>query len=129
MEELKTYDYNASDQDEFSAFCYESSNHNEYENKSPIKLNDKWLQELSSYFKLNNLLNCFREPEEQKHDISISNSILNSIIDKKLGTVTYHYNNKKSMKAYHTYDYPEIFYNKKLYNNPSEWIKNEFRKK
>ena len=70
-----------------------------------------------------------REPDEQKHDISISNSVMNSIIDKKLGTITYHYNNKKSMKAYHTYDYPEIYYNRKLYNNCDEWIKYEFLKK
>jgi hypothetical protein len=70
-----------------------------------------------------------REPDEQKHDISISNSVMNSIIDKKLGTITYHYNNIKSFKAYHTYDYPEIYYNRKLYNNCDEWIKNEFLKK
>jgi hypothetical protein len=129
MEEVKPYEYNGSDPGDFSAFCYESSNDYGEDNKSPIKLNDNWLGELSSYFKLNTLLNCLREPHEKKHDISISNSVMNSIIDKKLGTITYHYNNKKSMKAYHTYDYPEVYYNRKLYNNCDEWIKHEFLKK
>ena len=113
MEEVKPYEYEGSDPSDFSAFCYESSNDYE-DNKSPIKLKDNWLEELSSYFKLNKLLNFLREPDEQKHDISIS---------------TYHYNNTKSFKAYHTYDYPEIYYNRKLYNNCDEWIKNEFLKK
>ncbi len=54
------------------------------------------------------------ENTKPKHDVTISNTIMNSIIDKKLGTITYHYDNKKSIKAYHTYDYPEIYYNKKL---------------
>ena len=34
--------------------------------------------------------------KKPKHDITISNTIMNSIIDKKLGTITYHYNNTKS---------------------------------
>ena len=74
MEEVKPYEYEGSDPSDFSAFCYESSN----DNKSPIKLKDNWLEELSSYFKLNKLLNFLREPDEQKHDISISNSVMNS---------------------------------------------------
>ena len=60
---------------------------------------------------------------------------MNSIIDKKLGSITYNYsnnhysnNNTKSKKAYHTYDYPEIYYDKKLYKNTTEWIKEEFKK-
>ena len=54
-----------------------------------------------------------------------------SIIDKKLGSITYHnnVNNSKSKKAYHTYDYPEIYYNKRLYENTTEWIKEEFTNK
>jgi hypothetical protein len=61
-----------------------------------------------------------------KHDVTISNTIMNTIINKKLGSITYHYNNTKSKKAYHTYDYPEIYYDKKLYNNTKEWIEKEF---
>ena len=139
MEENNTNNCDDSGTTEFSAFCSESdddnnnnnndnNNDNNY-NNSPIKLKDTWLHELSSYFKLNNLLNFLREPHEQKHDISIPNSIMNCFINKKLGTITYHYDNKKSMKAYHTYDYPEVYCNKKLYNNCDEWIKNEFPKK
>ena len=129
MEKEKPYDFEGSGESDFSAFCYDSAQDYDEENKSPIKLKDGWLKELSSYFKLNCVLNFLREPGKQKHDISISNSVMNSIIDKKLGTITYHYDNTKSIKAYHTYDYPEIYYNKKLYNNPVEWIKYEFPKK
>lgn len=108
------------------------------ENDSPssprlldIKLKKNWLDELNAYFKLNNLFTCVRNDEnkKQKQDMSISNIIMNNIIDKKLGYTTYHYGNGKSAKAYYTYDYPEIYYNKKLYNNISEWLKEEFSKK
>jgi hypothetical protein len=134
MEESKLNNCDESYSTEFSAFCSDSddndnNNNDNNNNNSPIKLKDTWLHELSSYFKLNNLLNFLREPSEQKHDISIPNSIMNCFINKKLGTITYHYDNKKSMKAYHTYDYPEVYCNKKLYNNCDEWIKNEFPKK
>ena len=87
----------------------------------------KNIQEINKYFKLNTLLNLIRNTGEEKHDISISNGIMNSIIYKKLGTITYHYNGKKSKKAYHTYDYPEIYYNKKLYTNTNDWIKDNFK--
>ena len=116
--------------------CYEMYTYNESDN-SPKKINisknnsNSWIEELNAYFKLNNLFTCIRNDEnkKQKQDISISNTIMNNIIDKKLGSTTYHYNNKKSAKAYYTYDYPEIYYNKKLYNNISEWLKEEFSKK
>ena len=96
---------------------------------SPTLLNDNVMDELCKYFKLNNLLNMMRldEAKKPKHDITISNTIMNTIIDKKLGSITYYYDNTKSKKAYHTYDYPEIYYNKKLYNNTTEWIKEEFK--
>jgi hypothetical protein len=98
---------------------------------SPKLIKDSVVDELSSYFKLNNLLNMMRfdENTKPKHDITISNTIMDTIINKKLGSVTYHYNNTKSKKAYHTYDYPEIYYNKKLYNNTTDWIKEEFKNK
>jgi hypothetical protein len=102
---------------------------------SPKLIKDSVIDELCSYFKLNNLLNMIRVDENTKikHDITISNTIMDSIIDKKLGSITYHYNNNnnisKSKKAYHTYDYPEIYYNKKLYNNTTDWIKEEFKNK
>ena len=95
---------------------------------SPKLINISVIDEMCKYFKLNNLLNIIRadEKEKPKHDVTISNTIMNSIIDKKLGSITYHYNNKKSKKAYHTYDYPEVYYNKNLYDNTTEWINNEF---
>ncbi len=83
--------------------------------------------ELYRYFKLNNLLTGMRN--EQKHYITISNIIMDIIIDKKLGSITYHYGNKKSKKAYHTYNYPEIYYNRKLYYNITQFINTEFYKK
>ena len=97
---------------------------------SPKLITDGVIDELCKYFKLNKLLNMIRidENEKPKHDVTISNTIMDSIIDKKLGSITYHFNNTKSIKAYHTYDYPEIYYNKKLYNNATEWIKEEFKK-
>ena len=97
---------------------------------SPKLITDDVMHELCNYFKLNNLLNMIRvdENEKPKHDVTISNTIMDSIIDKKLGSITYHFNNSKSKKAYHTYYYPEIYYNKKLYNKTTEWIKDEFKK-
>jgi hypothetical protein len=105
-------------------------NYNDGEN-SPKLINKSWLDELNSYFKLNNLINCIRFDtiQEPKHDISISNAIMNSIINKKLGSITYYTGNTKSYKAYHTYDYPEIYYNKKIFSNVSEWLNKEFSKK
>ena len=105
-------------------------NYNTGEN-SPKLINKTWLDELNSYFKLNNLINGIRFDtiQEPKHDISISNVVMNSIINKKLGTVTYHNGNIKSYKAYHTIDYPEIYYNKQIFSNVSEWLKKEFSKK
>lgn len=94
---------------------------------SPKLVDKSWLNELNKYFKLNNLLNCLRNNGEEKHDISISNGIMNSIIYKKLGSITYHYNGRQSKKAYHTYEYPEIYYNKQLYSSTTEWIKNNFK--
>ena len=96
-----------------------------------INLNKTVLSEITSFFKLDNLFTCVRndEKKEFKKNISISKIIMDSIIDKKLGSTTYHYAGGKSSKAYYTYDYPEIYYNKKLYNNISEWLKEEFSKK
>jgi hypothetical protein len=98
---------------------------------SPKLIKDSVMDELCNYFKLNNLLNMMRfdDNKKPKHDITISNTIMDSIIDKKLGSINYLYNNSKSKKAYHTYDYPEIYYNKKLYENTTEWIKEEFKNK
>ena len=98
---------------------------------SPKLINKTWLDELNSYFKLNNLINCIRcdTNQELKHDVSISNTIMNSIINKKLGSITYYTGNTKSYKAYHTYDYPEIYYNKKIFSNVTDWLNKEFSKK
>lgn len=127
---MSFYNYSEDDHD----------HHDDYDDKlllgyipspsSPKLINDSVIDELCKYFKLNNLLNMMRldENTKPKHDITISNTIMNTIINKKLGTITYHYDNKKSKKAYHTYDYPEIYYDKKLYNNTTEWIKEEFKK-
>jgi hypothetical protein len=91
----------------------------------------KLLSEISSFFKLDNLVTSVRsdEKKELKKNISISKIIMDNIIDKKLGSTTYHYAGGKSSKAYYTYDYPEIYYNKKLYNNISHWLKEEYSKK
>ena len=106
-----------------------------------VSIDKSWKDELNAYFKLNNLFTCIKNDEniisnkiynyskKQKQDMSVSKIIMNNIIDKKLGSVTYHYENKKSAKAYYTYDYPELYYNKKLYNNISEWLNEEFSKK
>ena len=96
-----------------------------------ININKPWLEEINAFFKLNNLFGCIRndEKKEPKRDISISKIIMDNIIYKKLGSVTYHHTNGKSSKAYYTNDYPEIYYNKKLYNNISHWLSEEFSKK
>ena len=96
-----------------------------------INVNKTVLNEITSFFKLDNLFTCVRSDEKKdfKKNISISKIIMDSIINKKLGSTTYHYAGGKSYKAYYTYDYPEIYYNKKLYNNISEWLKEEFSKK
>jgi hypothetical protein len=106
-------------------------------NNSPKLINIKndnynsWIKELNSYFKLDNLFTCIHNDEnvKQKKDMSVSKIIMSNIINKKLGSFTYHYGNKKSQKGYYTYDYPEVYYNKKLYNNISDWLKEEFSKK
>ena len=96
-----------------------------------ISINKTVLNEISSFFKLDNLVTSVRsdEKKELKKNISISKIIMDNIIDKKLGSTTYHYAGGKSSKAYYTYDYPEIYYNKKLYNNISDWLKEEYSKK
>ena len=98
---------------------------------SPKLINKSILNEMTSFFKLDNLFSCIRsdEKKESRQNISISKIIMDNIIDKKLGSTTYHYANGKSAKAYYTYEYPEIYYNKKLYNNISHWLKEEFSKK
>jgi hypothetical protein len=96
-----------------------------------ININSSIFNEMTSFFKLDNLFRCIRsdEKKEPRKNISISKIIMDNIIDKKLGSTTYHYVGGKSAKAYYTYDYPEIYYNKKLYNNISQWLKEEFSKK
>ena len=98
---------------------------------SPKLINKSILNEMTSFFKLDNLFSCIRsdEKKESRQNISISKIIMDNIIDKKLGSTTYHYANGQSGKAYYTYEYPEIYYNKKLYNNISHWLKEEFSKK
>ncbi len=96
-----------------------------------ININKSIIDEMTSFFKLDNLFTCIQRDEnkEIKKHISISKIIMDNIIDKRLGSVTYHYGNKKSAKAYHTYEYPEIYYGKKMYNNVAQWLKEEFSKK
>jgi hypothetical protein len=115
-----------------------SYNHEDQSENYPrlvnVTIHKSWKDELNAYFKLNNLFTCIKKDEnrnsnKQKQDMSVSKIIMNNILDKKLGSVTYYYGNKKSAKAYYTYDYPEIYYNKKLYNNITEWLKQEFSKK
>jgi hypothetical protein len=115
-----------------------SYNHEDQSENSPrlvnVTIHKSWKDEINAYFKLNNLFTCIKKDEnrnsnKQKQDMSVSKIIMNNILDKKLGSVTYYYGNKKSAKAYYTYDYPEIYYNKKLYNNITEWLKQEFSKK
>ena len=117
--------------DDESTYTYDlqtpRSRENDEPYNSPKLVDNSWLDELNKYFKLNNLLNCLRNNGDEKHDISISNGIMNSIIYKKLGSVTYHYNGRQSKKAYHTYEYPEIYYKKQLYSSTTEWIKANFK--
>jgi len=96
-----------------------------------ININKSLFNEMTSFFKLDNLFSCISsdEKKEPKKNISISKIIMDNIIYKKLGSVTYHHTNGKSSKAYYTNDYPEIYYNKKLYNNISHWLSEEFSKK
>jgi hypothetical protein len=96
-----------------------------------ININKTIIDEMTSFFKLDNLFTCIRRDEnkETKKNISISKMIMDNIVDKKLGSVTYHYGNKKSAKAYHTYDYPEIYYGKKMYSSVTQWLKEEFSTK
>jgi len=95
-----------------------------------MSVNKTIIDEITSFFKLDNLFTCIQKDEgkEYKKNISISKIIMDNIIDKRLGSVTYHYGDKKSAKAYHTYDYPEIYYGKKMYNNITQWLKEEFYK-
>jgi hypothetical protein len=95
-----------------------------------ININNSIMNEMASFFKLDNLFTCIRRDENKEtiKNISISKIIMDNIIDKRLGSVTYHYGDKKSAKAYHTYDYPEIYYGKKMYNNITQWLKEEFYK-
>jgi len=95
-----------------------------------ININKTIIDEITSFFKLDNLFTCIQKDEGKKYkkNISISKIIMDNIIDKRLGSVTYHYGNKKSAKAYHTYDYPEIYYGKKMYTSVTHWLKEEFYK-
>ena len=113
-------------------FYYSYNTQDNYPNSPKlININKSILTEMTSFFKLDNLFSCIQKDEkkEQKKNISISKIIMDSIIDKRLGSTTYHYARGKSAKAYYTYEYPEIYYNKKLYNNISHWLKEEFSKK
>ena len=115
-----------------SSFYYSYDTHDNCPNSPKlININKSILNEMTSFFKLDNLFSCIQsdEKKESKKNISISKIIMDNIIDKKLGSTTYHYANGKSAKAYYTYEYPEIYYNNKLYNNISQWLKEEFSKK
>jgi hypothetical protein len=117
----------------YSSYDYDaySSQDNCMNSPKLININSSIFNEMTSFFKLDNLFRCIRsdEKKEPRKNISISKIIMDNIIDKKLGSTTYHYAGGKSAKAYYTYDYPEIYYNKKLYNNISQWLKEEFSKK
>lgn len=95
-----------------------------------VSMNKSVIDEITSFFKLDNLFTCIRKDEgkEYKKNISISKIIMDNIIDKRLGSITYHYGDNKSAKAYHTYDYPEIYYGKKMYSSVAQWLKEEFYK-
>jgi len=113
-------------------FYYSYDTQDNYPNSPElININKSILTEMTSFFKLDNLFSCIRsdEKKEPKQNISISKIIMDNIIDKRLGSTTYHYAHGKSAKAYYTYEYPEIYYNNKLYNNISHWLKEEFSKK
>ena len=66
-----------------------------------ININKSIIDEMTSFFKLDNLFTCIQRDEnkEIKKNISISKIIMDNIIDKRLGSVTYHYGNNKSAKA------------------------------
>ena len=117
----------------YSSYGYDAYSTQDNCMNSPklINMNKPIFEEIASFFKLYNLFSCIQKDEkkEQKKNISISKIIMDSIIDKRLGSTTYHYARGKSAKAYYTYEYPEIYYNKKLYNNISHWLKEEFSKK
>ena len=117
----------------YSSYGYDAYSTQDNCMNSPklININNSIFNEMTSFFKLDNLFSCIRsdEKKELRKNISISKIIMDNIIDKKLGSTTYHYACGKSAKAYYTYDYPEIYYNKKLYNNISQWLKEEFSKK
>ena len=112
-------------------YCSYDTNDNCPNSPKLININKSIFSEMTSFFKLDNLFSCIQsdEKKEPKKNISISKIIMDNIIDKKLGSTTYHYANGKSAKAYYTYEYPEIYYNNKLYNNISQWLKEEFSKK
>ena len=105
----------------YSSYGYDAYDTQDNCPNSPklININKSIFNEMTSFFKLDNLFSCIRmdEKKEPRQNISISKIIMDNIIDKKLGSTTYHYANGKSSKAYYTYEYPEIYYNKKLYNN------------
>ena len=128
--EDNTCEENASERYDCSGFNYDTYG-GDNSPSSPKLINKPFLEEINVFFKLNNLFSCIRNDEnkEPKRDISISKIIMDNIIYKKLGSTTYHYTNGKSSKAYYTNDYPEIYYNKKLYNNISHWLSSEFSKK
>jgi hypothetical protein len=111
-------------------YCSYDANDNCPSSPKLININKSIFSEMTSFFKLDNLFSCIQsdEKKESKKNISISKIIMDNIIDKKLGSTTYHYANGKSAKAYYTYEYPEIYYNNKLYNNISQWLKEEFSK-
>ena len=117
----------------YSSYGYDAYSTQDNCMNSPklININNSIFNEMTSFFKLDNLFKCIQsdEKKEYKKNISISKIIMDNIIDKTLGSTTYHYACGKSAKAYYTYDYPEIYYNKKLYNNISQWLKEEFSKK
>jgi hypothetical protein len=117
----------------YSSYGYDAYSTQDNCTNSPklINMNKSIFNEMTSFFKLDNLFSCIRsdEKKEPRKNISISKIIMDNIIDKKLGSTTYHYAGGKSAKAYYTYEYPEIYYNKKLYNNISQWLEEEFSKK
>jgi hypothetical protein len=117
----------------YSSYGYDAYSTQDNYMNSPklINISKPIFDEITSFFKLDNLFSCILsdEKKEPRKNISISKIIMDNVIDKKLGSTTYHYAGGKSAKAYYTYEYPEIYYNKKLYNNISQWLKEEFSKK
>ena len=128
--------YECGEHQDAHAWIIDNSSYYPDSNETPrspklLNITNSIINEMTSFFKLDNLFTCIQRDENKKphKNISISKIIMDNVIDKKLGTITYYYGNKKSSKAYHTYDYPEIYYNKKLYNNTTQWLKSEFYKK